>query len=82
MGTPTGGSDPELACTWCKTAIEPTNWHPVATDYTGGEVRIRPFCSHECREDWMEAAEPETQPPAQRSPDTPDDPSNPEPDSE
>lgn len=63
MGMRTSGSEQEPECTWCETAVAPQNWHPMTTDYSAGEGRIRPFCRQECRDDWIEHTDPDTQPP-------------------
>lgn len=76
MGKHDSGSEEELECTWCGTAIDPQQWHPIATAYSDGEVRIRPFCSQECRENWIEHTDPDTQPSEHRSITRPDEPPN------
>ncbi|NHN42754.1 hypothetical protein G9C85_14100 [Halorubellus sp. JP-L1] len=42
-------------CASCGREIDPSDWHPVATQYTSDdEFQILAFCGPECREDWTE----------------------------
>lgn len=48
MSKRTSGREQEAACTWGATAVDPQKSHRIPTDYSEGEVRIRPFCRQEC----------------------------------
>lgn len=40
-------------CAVCGHAVETDEWHPVATQAEPEETRIVPFCSEDCREQWL-----------------------------
>lgn len=46
-------------CAVCDTVIDTEAWHPVASQSDPEGTRIVPFCSEECREQWLaQTAEP------------------------
>ncbi|WP_449404980.1 DUF7576 family protein [Halosimplex halophilum] len=49
----TGEAPTVTHCTTCGARIDPTVWHPVATDFDDdGEFHLYAFCSIECRDRW------------------------------
>ncbi len=43
-------------CAVCGSDVETQEWHPAAIDEVpGGDIRVREFCSEDCRAEWEEA---------------------------
>lgn len=50
---PGDGSPAGVDCAVCGDAVETDEWHPVATEADPEETRIVPFCTEDCREQWL-----------------------------
>ena len=48
------GGDAEERCSYCRTEIDVTSWHPLLSRVENSDVELYPFCSVKCRDAWLD----------------------------